>query len=51
MEEICNQLEGVVVDSLDAFKKENGIFPQQLIFFRDGVGDSQKKSLMETEIG
>jgi len=50
MQEIAKQLEQVMVDALAAFKSANGIFPAQLIFIRDGVGDSQKQIVVTDEL-
>lgn len=33
-------------ESLEAFKNSNGIYPAQIIFYRDGVGEQQKKAIM-----
>lgn len=43
-------MQSMMTDSFNSFKKANGIFPQRLICFREGVGEGNKKSLMEQEI-
>ena len=40
-QEIVLKLDDIVVESLEAFKKHNGRYPQQMVFYRDGVGESQ----------
>ena len=50
MQEIATQLQQVVVKSLEAFKIHNNVYPQQLVIFRDGVGDSQKQLLLAQEM-
>ena len=37
-------------EALEAFKTSNGIYPAQIIFYRDGVGDQQKKAIVNNEI-
>ena len=32
------------------FKKKNDTFPQQIIIYRDGVGDSQQRSVLLYEL-
>ena len=32
-----------MTEALEAFKKTNGVYPSNLIIYRDGVGDQQKK--------
>ncbi|KAL6639221.1 hypothetical protein ACP70R_022951 [Stipagrostis hirtigluma subsp. patula] len=48
--EIINGLEDIIKELLIAFQKESGERPQQLIFYRDGVGESQFKEVFEKEI-
>ena len=38
-QEIAEQLQNVMSEALDGFKKLNGIYPKQLVFYRDGVGE------------
>ena len=38
-QEIAEKLQGVMGEALEAFKTSNGIYPAQIIFYRDGVGD------------
>lgn len=50
-EEIGQGIQTAVKDSLLDFKETNkGIFPSRIIVYRDGVSDSQKKTLKEIEI-
>ena len=39
-----------MAEAMDAFKKQNGVYPKRVIFLRDGVGESQKDAIMQTEI-
>ena len=47
---MVTQLDDLVTDSCTAFNELNKCYPQQMIFFRDGVGDSQIKSIINNEI-
>jgi len=49
-EELGKGIQTAVKNSLLAFKETNGMFPQRLIVFRDGVSDSQRKTLLEIEV-
>ena len=49
-QEIADKLQSVVSEALDAFKTSNGIYPSQVIFYRDGVGEQQKKAIMTGEV-
>lgn len=49
-EEIAQELEKIVTDGLEAFKTANTIYPKQLIFMRDGVGEGQKAIVMKQEL-
>jgi len=50
-EELGKGIQTAVKNSLLAFKEtNNGRFPQRLIVFRDGVSDSQRKTLKEIEV-
>lgn len=49
-QEIADQLQNVVEQSVDAFKASNGIYPKQMIFYRDGVGEGQKIAIMKNEL-
>jgi len=40
----------VTEDALTEFKKKNGIFPKNMIIYRDGVGDSQRKAILMNEL-
>ena len=37
-------------EALEAYKKRNGIYPERIVYYRDGVGDMQKKTIYEQEI-
>ena len=50
-EEIGKGIQNAVVNSLKAFKEVNhGRFPSRIIVYRDGVSDSQRKTLEEIEV-
>lgn len=49
-DEIAKNLHAIIGEVLDAFKKQNSIFPENIIFYRDGVGESQKQVVMKEEI-
>ena len=36
--------------ALEAFKKNNGSYPEQIIFYRDGVGEGQIQGICAPEI-
>jgi hypothetical protein len=36
--------------ALNQFKKLNGVFPQRIIFYRDGVGEGQISGILAPEI-
>ena len=40
----------MVVDLLRRFHEVNGFGPQRLLFYRDGVGDSQFGDVMHEEV-
>ncbi|KAL6639222.1 hypothetical protein ACP70R_022952 [Stipagrostis hirtigluma subsp. patula] len=48
--EIINDLEDIIKELLGAFNAEPDKRPHQLIFYRDGVGESQFKEVLEKEI-
>lgn len=35
---------------LEAFNKANKIYPEKIVFYRDGVGESQKSVVMQAEM-
>jgi hypothetical protein len=35
----------------EAFKRSNGAYPAQIIFYRDGVGEGQVEGVCRAEIG
>lgn len=49
-DEIAKNLSALVEEVLETFKKINSIYPENLIFYRDGVGESQKSVVMSQEI-
>lgn len=49
-EDIISGLEDIVKELLRAFGKESNKKPQQLIFYRDGICESQSKQVLEKEI-
>ena len=49
-QEIADKLQTVMGEAMDAFKTSNGIYPSQVIFYRDGVGEQQKKAIMTNEL-
>ena len=48
--EIAGSLRSFMKEALLTFYKENKIIPTQIIVYRDGVGESQKVTLYQTEI-
>ena len=44
------QLEPMVVELLRRFREVNGMPPQRVLFYRDGVGDSQFGDVMHHEV-
>ena len=49
-QEFGTKLESTLIAALIAFNNHNGVFPKQLFILRDGVGDSQKKMIVQQEI-
>ena len=49
-DEIAKNLSTLVEEVLETFKKINSIYPENIIFYRDGVGESQKSVVMSLEI-
>ena len=49
-QEISNVLEGIMEEALTEFKKKNGVYPEHLIMYRDGVGDSQQTVVLQYEV-
>ena len=43
---LCNGMS----KALEAFKRANGIFPERIIFYRDGVGEGQVQGICTPEI-
>ncbi|KNC96140.1 uncharacterized protein SPPG_08528 [Spizellomyces punctatus DAOM BR117] len=48
--EIIQDMEKIMGDAVESFKKAIGTFPQRLIFFRDGVSSGQFKEVREKEV-
>nr|AAM96947.1 macronuclear development protein 1 [Stylonychia lemnae] len=48
--EASHSLQNGMVKGLEAFKKANGAYPQQVIFYRDGVGEGQVNGVCIPEI-
>ena len=36
--------------ALDAYERTNGMLPQRIIFYRDGVGEGQLKAITDLEV-
>ena len=49
-QEIGNSLEDLMVQALAEFKKKNTVFPSNVVIYRDGVGDSQRKAVLLYEL-
>lgn len=45
MEELSSRIRGLLERALAAYKKENGSYPERLIFYRDAVGEGQIPNL------
>ncbi|KAL1637748.1 hypothetical protein SLS58_009175 [Diplodia intermedia] len=43
-------MEAMVQERLDAYKKENGQYPDKILYYRDGVGEGQYKQIRDIEI-
>ncbi|KAJ3020417.1 hypothetical protein HKX48_000825 [Thoreauomyces humboldtii] len=48
--EIIGDMERIMSDALDAFRAGSKIYPERIIFFRDGVSSGQFREVRETEI-
>jgi len=48
--EIVDALEPGIESALAAYKKERKVFPEHILFFRDGVGEGQVPEVYQTEI-
>ncbi|RKO88986.1 Piwi domain-containing protein [Blyttiomyces helicus] len=48
--EIIGDMEMIMGEALDAFRETNKIWPQRLIFFRDGVSSGQFKEVRDKEV-
>jgi hypothetical protein len=49
-DEIAKNLSVIIEEVLETFKKINSIYPENIVIYRDGVGDSQKTVVMNLEI-
>jgi len=49
-QEASHSLQNGMVKGLEAFKKANASYPQQVIFYRDGVGEGQVNGVCIPEI-
>jgi aubergine-like protein len=49
-EELIKVMGELVGNALDAYKDQNGRFPEMIVFYRDGVGESQTNFITDTEI-
>jgi aubergine-like protein len=49
-QEASNNLQGCMVNALEAFKKNNGTAPSRIVFYRDGVGEGQVQGICVPEI-
>lgn len=49
-QEIVNALEPCMDGALQMYKKKNGVFPESVIFYRDGVGEGQVEEVHRVEI-
>jgi aubergine-like protein len=49
-EEASHSLRAGMNKALECFKKSNGIYPQRIIFYRDGVGEGQVMGICQPEI-
>ncbi|TPX56274.1 hypothetical protein PhCBS80983_g04652 [Powellomyces hirtus] len=48
--EIIQDMERIMGDAVDAFRLNQKVWPQRVIFFRDGVSSGQFREVRETEI-
>jgi aubergine-like protein len=49
-QELSNTLQKIVSEALTAFKNKNGVYPMQVVIYRDGVGDSQQRAVLMYEL-
>ncbi|XP_022189829.2 piwi-like protein Ago3 [Nilaparvata lugens] len=49
-QEFVDVLQPALIAALNAFNRENGKFPTKVVFFRDGVGDGQLKTVHDHEV-
>ena len=48
--EIIENLEGMAVELLNQFQRENNILPFQIVFYRDGVAEGQFQHVVQKEV-
>lgn len=48
--EIASHLTQIIQEMIEQFHKINKVYPEKLVFYRDGVGESQKSVVMKSEI-
>lgn len=49
-DETIRSMQQIVKEAMEAFKASVKVYPEQVIFYRDGVGESQKQVIMKLEI-
>ena len=50
-QEIGTQIQPMMENALEEFKKVNGIFPQRIIVYRDGISTGQRETCKFIEVG
>ena len=50
-QEIVERLSETFENGLQAYSNHNGKLPKHIILFRDGVGDSQRRAVLQKEVG
>jgi eukaryotic translation initiation factor 2C len=50
IDEVISEMKSVMGEGLDRFKAAVGIFPERIVFFRDGVSSGQFASIRQTEV-
>lgn len=48
-QELTHNISGYVLEALRYYSKKNGYLPDTIIFYRDGVGESQINGVYEVE--
>ena len=49
-QEFLNNLKGFMIDAIFKYKEKNGVNPERIFVYRDGVNDGQFKAVEEYEI-